>query len=65
MNDEWITAREVAAMYRLKIPTIRLWARQGMPSLRLGRLVRFRMSQVHAWITQQKAKRPRNTKRAK
>ncbi len=50
MQPIWHTADEVAAVYKVKKPTIRLWTRQGMPHLKCGRLVRFDPEQVRAWF---------------
>ena len=52
MEQAWLTASELAQVYRLKTPTIRLWTRQGMPHLRCGRLVRFDPQRVQAWLEQ-------------
>lgn len=50
MKEELITASDTAAFFRVKLPTIRLWTRQGAPCLRAGRLVRFRASEVEGWL---------------
>jgi len=50
MQANWLTADELAAVYKVKKPTIRLWTRQGMPHLNCGRLVRFDAEQVRAWF---------------
>lgn len=52
MHENWLTADELAQVFKLKKPTIRLWTRLGMPHLRCGRLVRFDAQQVQAWLEQ-------------
>jgi len=51
MEETWLTASELAAVFKIKLPTVRLWTRQGMPHLRCGeRLVRFDARKVQAWL---------------
>lgn len=59
MTDEptdelWDTAK-VAGLCGVPEATVRYWrhARVGPPSARLGRHVRYRPADVHAWIAQQ------------
>lgn len=45
------TARDVAERYRVKLPTVRAWVRlTDIPVIRLGRLTRFEIEEVDAWI---------------
>jgi excisionase family DNA binding protein len=51
MNGQQIlTEKEIAAALRCSVPAIRLWRKQGLPALRLGRLVRFRFDEVVRWF---------------
>jgi excisionase family DNA binding protein len=50
MQQTWLTVQEVAAIYRVKVPTIRLWTRNGLPHLKAGRLVRFDAQKVLEWL---------------
>ena len=53
---EWKTAGEVASHFKIKLPTVRLWTRQGMPHLQVGRLVRFDLASVESWLKQRQVK---------
>jgi excisionase family DNA binding protein len=45
------TASEIAARLRIALPTVRLWTRTAaMPHLRMGRLIRYRIDDVLAWL---------------
>jgi excisionase family DNA binding protein len=49
--DEFLTAGELAQALKIKTPTVRLWTAMGMPCLRCGgRLVRFQLAEVVAWL---------------
>lgn len=51
MTDQiWLTAEELAQVFKIKKPTVRLWTRKGMPHLRCGRLVRFDARKVQEWL---------------
>lgn len=60
----WLTADELAAVYKIKKPTVRTWTRQGMPHLRCGRLVRFDAQQVQDWLAQKQQESTRSDKYA-
>ena len=51
------TAPEIAAVYRVKVPTVRIWTRKGMPHLRCGRLYRYDPHEVFQWLKQQQSTR--------
>ena len=57
MAEPWITASDLAAYFKVKLPTVRLWTRQGAPCLKAGRLVRFRVDAVESWLEAGGAKR--------
>jgi excisionase family DNA binding protein len=46
----WVTAEELAKVFKIKTATVRLWTRNGMPHLRCGRLVRFDVLSVTRWL---------------
>ncbi len=51
MNDSLITVKEVADYLKLKEQTVYLLARQNkIPSLKVGGSLRFRKSQIDAWL---------------
>jgi hypothetical protein len=56
-NEKWFTAREVAAHFKVKEPTIRLYTKMGMPCLRFSRSVRFDVAEVERWLRKRNAKR--------
>jgi len=48
-----LNATEVATMVGVKVPTVRKWCLSSdIPRLNLGRLVRFKLADVLAWIDQ-------------
>lgn len=51
MDDELLTTEEVAAYFRTVAGTVRYWRHvgKGPRSLRVGRRVLYRTSDVHAW----------------
>lgn len=51
MERPLLTAPELAARYKVKLPTVRAWVhRTKIPVVRLGRLVRFDADVVDAWV---------------
>jgi excisionase family DNA binding protein len=51
MADRLLTAVEVAELFQVSVSWVRREARAGrLPSIRLGRSVRFRQATVVAWI---------------
>lgn len=55
--DPLLTPKEVAALLQVPVATIYTWRYQsiGPPGVRLGKHLRFRRSEVEAWIESQKA----------
>ncbi|MGE0821734.1 MAG: excisionase family DNA-binding protein [Candidatus Binatia bacterium] len=45
-----LTAVELKDTLKVSLPAIRKWTREGMPCLRFGRLVRFDLEAVLAWM---------------
>ena len=51
MDDSLITVKEVADYLKLKEQTVYLLARQNkIPSLKVGGSLRFKKSQIDAWL---------------
>jgi excisionase family DNA binding protein len=50
-KERLMTAREVASYLRCSVSTVRRMVLRGrVPHYRLGRLVRFRRSEIDAWL---------------
>lgn len=51
MNDRHLTVRELAARERVEPQTVHKWnaRRCGPPFIKMGRFVRYRLSDVIAW----------------
>ena len=50
MTEKYLRAAELATALNIKLPTVRSWTRRGMPHLSAGRLVRFQLAAVVAWL---------------
>ena len=64
MQQIWLTASELAAVFKISKPTVRLWTRTGMPHLRCGRLVRFDAQKVQQWLEQRQQESTLSDKQA-
>lgn len=54
MND-YLTTAEVAALLRVSKPTVvKAVKEQGLPAVRLGRVLRFARTDVESWLEKQK-----------
>ena len=51
-QPEFLTDRQLAAQLKCSRPAIRVWRRQGLPTRRFGKLVRFELDKVLAWFEQ-------------
>lgn len=49
-----ITSKELQQIYSLSRATIDRWRREGMPSIKVGRGVRFEEETVKKWIEENK-----------
>lgn len=58
--EEFLTIDELAAHLRVPVHTVRSWRRRrkGPPAVKVGRAVRFRPSDVAAWLADQTEQRP-------
>lgn len=55
MTERLVTARELADYLSLSASTILdMWERNELPGFKIGRAVRFRPSEVEAWLEQRR-----------
>lgn len=53
-HEPWVTSEEICKYLRISANTLTRWISvQGMPSRRVGRSLRFRLSEVDAWMGSQ------------
>ena len=51
-DDGWVEVADVAAHLRVNKDSIYRWVHaKGFPAHRVGRLLRFRLSEVDEWVT--------------
>ena len=49
-QEPWVGADEVAAHFGIQKPTVYRWVKsEGLPAHRVGRLLRFKLSEVDGW----------------
>jgi excisionase family DNA binding protein len=55
MEDNYLTKRELLVRLQVSLSTVNRWIKDGTgpPHMKLGRLVRFRESDVDNWLAQQ------------
>ena len=50
-SESWVGIEEVAEHLKVHIDTIRSWIRKGeMPAHKVGKLWRFKISEIDEWI---------------
>jgi excisionase family DNA binding protein len=49
-SEPWLTKRRLAEYFQVSVRTIERWTTAGMPCLRCGRTVRYRISACEAWL---------------
>ncbi len=54
--EQLFNITSLAGVLAVKPPTIRKWIREGLPYFRLGKLIRFRTTEVSAWLETKKAR---------
>lgn len=55
---ELLTVTEVADLLRVRPSTVYSWSETGvLPTFRVGRLLRFKRSQIEAWLTSRSNRR--------
>lgn len=54
--DKILTKKEVAQWLKVSEPTIDRWRKQGLPSIKTNRLVRFNLEEVSKWLMEKNQK---------
>jgi excisionase family DNA binding protein len=69
MNDRWFSVEEIAHYLGVSTDTVYIWMnKRGMPGHRVGRLWKFKTSEVDDWVksgTGRKTRKRVNVKRSK
>lgn len=61
MAERWMSVAEIAEHLGVKRDTIYKWTdRKGMPAHKVGRLWKFKQSEIDAWVRSGKASEPTN-----
>ena len=55
MEDRWLSLKEIAGYLGARRETIYKWIERGMPGHRIGKLWKFKQSEVYDWIKSVKA----------
>jgi len=63
-NSELLTAAELALKLKVTLAAIRAWQRAGIPYVPAGRLPRYQLAAVQAWL-QDRAERQRQEREAR
>ena len=51
MDEPYVTIEELAKHFSMSVHTLRKWLQKGeLPALKLGRVYRFRISEVEAYL---------------
>jgi hypothetical protein len=55
MEKALVTIQELSIIVSVKVPTLRKWQRQedALPHLKIGRVLRFKLPDVLAWVDRQ------------
>jgi excisionase family DNA binding protein len=57
VDDELLTAKELAQELGIKLSTVYYWSHIGyIPVVKLGRLIRFRRSSINKWLAKRENK---------
>jgi excisionase family DNA binding protein len=54
---ELLTAKELASALKVSLAAVRAWTRQGIPYVPCGRLRRFVLGEVLAWLRERETQR--------
>lgn len=57
MDRELITMKELCQIYKLSRATINRWRDEGLPTIKVGKNVRFDKSKAIEWIERNKVKK--------
>jgi excisionase family DNA binding protein len=53
VEEQWVDIDDVSAHLKVNKETVRRWIKiQNFPSYRAGNLLRFKLSEVDAWVRQ-------------
>lgn len=55
MSDRWLSVDEIAAHLGVSRDTVYNWIKKGMPATKIGKLWKFKLSEVDAWAKSGKA----------
>lgn len=55
MEDRWLSVDEIAQYLGVSRDIIYNWIKQGMPSHRVGKLWKFRATEIDKWVDSGKA----------
>ncbi len=56
MEDRWLSVEEIAAYLGVQPDTVYKWvSRKGMPANKVGRLLKFKATEVDDWVRSGKA----------
>jgi excisionase family DNA binding protein len=61
---ELLTAKELASALKVSLAAVRAWTRQGIPYEPIGRLCRYRLETVLAWLRERDARKHNDAKEA-
>jgi len=48
--EPWVTLQDVAKHLQVAEDTVHRWLKRGMPATKAGRVWRFKLSEVDAWV---------------
>jgi excisionase family DNA binding protein len=52
MADEYLTVEELCKWLKISRATVDRWRKQGMPFIKVDKLVRFKKSEIEQWLEQ-------------
>ena len=61
MNEEIITATEIAKILKVSKPTVYKWKKLGLPYIKVGRSIRFNINGVLGWLKKHEIIEPQVT----
>lgn len=65
MSEPWVSLNEIAGHLQVSRDTVYRWIdHRGMPAHKVGRLWKFKVSQIDNWVEAGKAKESKSTQSA-
>ena len=49
-REPWVSLKVLAQHFSVSETTVKRWRVQGLPCMKVGRSVRFRVSEAEAWV---------------